>query len=70
MNEDETYSDKLPRKVSGKKCQSLSPEGELCGKPAAFEVGVQGDPGLHEDVWVAVFLCEKHALLAERQGWE
>ncbi len=70
MNEPESYSDQLPRKVSGKKCQSLSPEGNLCGKPATHEVGILGDPGVHEDVWAAVFFCEEHAKLAERQIWE
>ena len=70
MDEPLNYAEKLPRKVTGKKCQSLSPEGELCGKSAVFEVGILGDPGVHEDAWVAVFLCEEHAKLAERQIWE
>lgn len=70
MDDPMNYAEKLPRSVTGKKCQSLSPEGNLCGKPAAYEVGIQGDTGLHEDVWVAVYLCEEHAKLAERQFWE
>jgi hypothetical protein len=66
----QTYSDLLPRKVTGHTCQSLAPNGELCGKPAEFEVGVQGDPGMHEDAWVAVFLCKHHAEQIERQFWQ
>src|SRR5262245_8907269 len=68
MNEEvETYAEKLPRPVKGKSCQSLAPNGELCGKPAAFECSLHGDPGMHEDAWAAVFLCEEHAKLMDRQ---
>lgn len=65
--ESKSYSDKLPRIVKGKTCQSLVPDGNLCGQEALVEVSVQGDPGVHEDAWVAVYLCEKHARLMEPQ---
>jgi hypothetical protein len=67
IEENETYAEKLPRPVEGKKCQSLAPDGELCRKPAAFECSLHGDPGLHEDAWASVFLCEEHAKLMEPQ---
>jgi hypothetical protein len=63
----EAYFEKLPRKVEGKKCQSLVPDGDLCGKPATVEVSMHGDPGMHEDAWVAVFLCPEHAKMMEHQ---
>ena len=63
----EAYFEKLPRPVKGKTCQSLAPDGDLCGKPATVEVSMHGDPGMHEDAWVAVYLCKEHADLIEIQ---
>ena len=72
MEENESkglYCEKLPRRVTGKTCQSLAPEGNLCGKPADVEISMYGDPGVHEDAWVAVFLCKEHADLMDLKIW-
>ena len=72
MHEDESsgsYFEQLPRPVKDKTCQSLAPHGEICGKPAELEVSMHGDTGMHEDAWVAVFLCAEHAKMMERQIW-
>lgn len=60
-----SYSDRLPRKSSGKICQALDMNGNKCRRKATIETSVHCDSevyyGSNGNLWVAIHLCEKCA---------
>lgn len=56
------YSDKLPRKSSGHKCDALTLDGFKCKKQAVIETHYHGDSEIqYRATWVCVHLCSDHA---------
>jgi hypothetical protein len=56
------YYEKLPRKAKGHKCQILTDDGDLCGKPCNWEVSAHLENELYYDGpnWVSFYVCQEH----------
>ena len=62
----------MPNKQKKKvyRCNALSDEGRICGKPASTRISYHGDKEIYpyKVCWVRVWLCEKHKEVIKEQN--
>jgi hypothetical protein len=56
------YSDNVPRPVKIGHCQIMDADGNLCNKPAEFEVILFGGENHNLGCWAVIKVCEKCAI--------